>query len=218
MKKSVLLTIIICFSVFSSAQVIAVSGKVTGFHKFPFKNITVKAKKAKTKILTDENGIFNISCFPNDILLFESKSCYSAKYKIKNPGDSIRINLVFKTDEKSKEYAIGYGIIKEEDLIYAISNLNNNDVDFSIYNNIYDLIKGRFPGVEIKGTEIIVRGSSSIMGSNAALLLVDGVKVQDLNHLAPIEVKSIDVLKDAGSTAIYGANGANGVVIITTKK
>ena len=213
-----MLTIAICCSVVMSAQTIAVSGKVTGFHKFPFKNITVMAKKAKTKALTDENGIFTIVCAPNDVLIFESKSCNTAKRKIKNPSDSIKVNLIFKTDKKSREYAVGYGIIKEEDLAYAISNLNNSDIDFSGYTNVYDLIKGRFPGVEVKGTAIIIRGTSTFLSSPAALLVVDGNIVNDLNFLSPSEVKSIDVLKDAGATSMYGTKGASGVVVITTKK
>jgi TonB-dependent SusC/RagA subfamily outer membrane receptor len=217
MKKIMFLLIILLTSLIINAQMVAVSGKVTGFHKYPFKNITVHAKKSKSKALTDENGVFTVVCYPDDILIFESKSCITAKRKIKNPSDSVIINLVFKTDEKSKEYAIGYGIIKESDLSFAMSNLSNSEIDFSIYSNIYDLIKGRFPGVEVTNrNEIIIRGVKSFYGSSSAYLIVDGVPVHDLSMVVPKMVKSIDILRDASSSAIYGVNGANGVVLITT--
>jgi TonB-dependent SusC/RagA subfamily outer membrane receptor len=219
MKKIVLLTSVVLFAYMASAQVRTVSGKVTGFHQYPFKNITVEAKKAKTKVLTDINGEFSIACYSDDILIFQSKSCLTAKRKIKNPDDSVKINLVFKTDKKSKEYAIGYGIISEENLTHAISNLNNSDTDFSIYSDIYELIRGKVPGVVITNShDIIIRGSATIISSNAAYLVVDGIPVQNLSYLQPRDVKSIDVLKDASTTSSYGANGANGVILITTLK
>jgi TonB-dependent SusC/RagA subfamily outer membrane receptor len=219
MKKIALFLAIIFTSIFANGQLKAVSGKVTAFHKYPFKNIKVKAKKSKSEVLTDENGVFTIVCYPNDILIFESKSCITTKYKITNSDDSVKINLVFRVNEKSKEYAVGYGIISKEDLIYAISNLNNSEVDFSTYKSVYDLLRGRFPGVVVKiDNEIVIRGSTSFLGSSNALLVVDGIIVSDLTYLYPGDIVSIDILKDAGSTAMYGVNGANGVVVIKTKK
>jgi TonB-dependent SusC/RagA subfamily outer membrane receptor len=97
--------------------------------------------------------------------------------------------------------------------------MNNEDADFSQYSNIYDLIKGRFAGVQITNGEIIIRGVNSINSSSAALIVVDGVPVDGsvLNSIPPVQVKSINVIKD-GSAAIYGSRGGNGVVIIETRR
>jgi len=101
----------------------------------------------------------------------------------------------------------------------AVANLNNDDIDFSQYTNMYELIQGRFAGVQVMNGEIIIRGVNSINSSSAALIVVDGVPSDNsiLATLPPVQVKSIDILKD-GSAAIYGARGSNGVVLIETKK
>jgi TonB-dependent SusC/RagA subfamily outer membrane receptor len=100
-----------------------------------------------------------------------------------------------------------------------LASLNSDDLDFSQYSNIYELIKGRFAGVQVVNGEIIIRGINSINSSSAALIVVDGVPVDGsaLNSIPPVQVKSINVIKD-GSSAIYGSRGANGVVLIETKR
>ena len=100
-----------------------------------------------------------------------------------------------------------------------MAGFNDNDFNFSVYNNIYELIQGRIPGVLIENGEVIIRGVSSVNCSNAALIMVDGITADQrvLNSISPNEVKSISIIKD-GSSAIYGFQGVNGVVIIETKK
>jgi TonB-dependent SusC/RagA subfamily outer membrane receptor len=217
MKKIMIILIVILGCIKLSAQPVIVNGKVTGFNNYPFKNIKVSAKKAKTSILTDENGNFSIACLPKDVLIFESKSCNKKTYKITNPNDSVKVNLIFKNTPESREYAIGYGIISENDLVYAISNLNNDDNNFGVYANIYDLIKGKFHGIDVNGNYITIRGVKSINGSSNALLIVDGMIVQDISYISTNSVKSIDILKDASASA-YGVGGGNGAILITTKK
>jgi TonB-dependent SusC/RagA subfamily outer membrane receptor len=92
-------------------------------------------------------------------------------------------------------------------------------MDFSQYSNLYEVIRGRFAGVQIVNGEIIIRGQNSINSSSSALIVVDGVPSNSsvLSSIPPIQVKSINILKD-GSSAIYGSRGANGVVLIETKK
>ncbi|MBQ5581751.1 MAG: TonB-dependent receptor plug domain-containing protein, partial [Bacteroidales bacterium] len=86
------------------------------------------------------------------------------------------------------------------------------------YSNIYEYIQGRVAGVEVRGSEIRIRGERSILGDNSPLFIVDGMVVDDIGFISPDHISRIDVLKDASSTAIYGARGANGVIIITTRK
>jgi TonB-dependent SusC/RagA subfamily outer membrane receptor len=216
MKRGVIILILILASINLSAQTKAVSGKVTGFNKYPFMNIHVRAKKAKTSVLTDVNGTFTIVCNPKDVLTFESKSCYKQTYKISNPDDSVRVNLVFKDTPESKEYAVGYGIIKESDLTYAISHLSNDNNNFGSYDNIFDLLRGKFADVTVYNNEIRIRGLISINGPTSPLLIVNGIVVNNISHIVPSSVKSIEILKDA-ATSIYGSVGAAGVVLITLK-
>lgn len=217
MKKILFLLICFLYGSFLFGQMTVVKGKVTAFNKYPLKNITVRAKKSKAKVATNEYGVFEIVCEPKEVIFFESKSFLPIKRKIKDPADSVNVNLVFKDTPKSREYAVGYGIMKEEDLTYAVSNMSNENNNFQSYGTIYELIVGRFPGVEVQGKEIIIRGISSINGSNAALLVVDGMAVNDITGISPGMVESIDVLKGSAAS-IYGSRGANGVVLITLKK
>jgi TonB-dependent SusC/RagA subfamily outer membrane receptor len=217
MKKVAFIAILILLNNNLFSQTVIVKGKVTCFQKYALKNIVVEGSKSKSKVLTNEFGVFEIVCYPQETLIFRSKSFYGMKRKISDPKDSIIVNLVFKETKKSKEYAIANGLLSEEILTYAIPNLTNENNSFSGYANVYDLIVGRFAGVEVSGKCIIIRGERSINFSNCALLIVDGIDVQDLSHISPSQVKSIDVLKGT-EASIYGVRGANGVICITLKK
>ena len=96
--------------------------------------------------------------------------------------------------------------------------MNSQEINYSNYNNIYDIIRGRFTGVEVRGDDIIIRGGTSVLGSDAALLVLDGLIVDSgtFRSISTIDVSSINVLKGSDAT-IYGSRGANGVVIVTTK-
>lgn len=118
---------------------------------------------------------------------------------------------------------IGYGEVNQKDLTGSVGHLDTkNDKDVSAYATIYEYLEGRVAGVEVLntgGTPIIqIRGAVNMDLSPApALIIVDGAEVYDISYLNPNDVKSVDVLKDAGSCAIYGDRGVNGVVVITTK-
>ena len=112
---------------------------------------------------------------------------------------------------------IGYQQIKKKDLTASVSKLNVGK-EVSGYSNILEYLQGRIPGLDVNGTQVTIRGASSIYGSNEPLYIVDSVPVDDISHIAPINIKSVEVLKDAASAAVYGARGANGVILITLKK
>lgn len=216
MKKALLLIIIALLFNYANAQLVTVKGKLTAFQEFPVKNIVVVSKKAKTKALTNEAGEFEIKCKNNDVLTVISQGFNKVKYKVKDPEKLIEINLIFKDSEKNREYVVGYGIINEKNLTYAISNLSHRNNDFASYTNIFDLIKAKFPTVQVRGSCIIIRGISTT-GNSCALFIVDGIAVNDISYINPTDLKSINILKDS-SASIYGARGGNGVVLIETVK
>lgn len=119
--------------------------------------------------------------------------------------------------DSEEEYVnTGYGKIKKKDSASSVSSLEIKQG--SGYSDIYEYLKGRVPGLVVNGTSITIRGVNSIMGSNEPLILVDGMETDDISHIQPDMVERVDVLKDASTTALYGARGANGVILIVTRK
>lgn len=207
------------FVISVTAQDRVVHGRVFTFDSIPLIDAEVKVKSTKQTILTDTTGKFAVAVNPKDVLKVSAKGFYTQKVKLADNTKAAIINLKLKPGDKNREIAIGYGHVSDSEKLNSVANLNSSDLDFSQYSNMYDLIKGRFAGVQIVNGEIIIRGVNSLNSSSAALIVVDGVAVSDgvLNTLPPVQVKSINVIKD-GSAAIYGSRGANGVVIIETKK
>lgn len=130
-------------------------------------------------------------------------------------GTSVKSTSYVQNSEE--EYLnTGYGKVKKKDSASSVSSLDVKQG--SGYSDIYEYMKGRVAGVDVNGTTITIRGMRSIMGSNEPLILVDGVEMDDISNILPDMVERIDVLKDASSTALYGVRGANGVILITTRK
>ena len=105
--------------------------------------------------------------------------------------------------------------MRRKNVTTSVSQLKVRDAQN--YTNMYDYLRGRIAGVQVEGTSIYIRGKSSINADTSAMILVDGVETTNLDSLNPQDVSSVEVLKDA-SASIYGTRGANGVVLITTKK
>jgi len=196
-----------------------VNGRVTTFDSIPLINASIKIKSTKQIIYTDTLGNFYAPCNYEDNLKVWARGFSTERVKVDSVIKLVIVNLDLKPGKKNREYAIGYGHVSDANKLIAVSNLNNDDVDFSQYTDIYELIRGRDPSVMILNGEIIIRGQNSLFGSNAALVVLDGLPVENsmLSNIAPIDVKSISIVKGSGA-AIYGARGANGVVLIETKK
>ena len=216
---SIIVFVFLFVSVTGNTQEKLISGRVFTFDSIPLINANVKVKSTKQVVTTDTLGNFYVSCLPDDVLKVSANGFISNKVKLKPNTKLALINLELKPGEKNREIAIGYGHVKDSEKLNAVANLNSDDMDFSKYSNMYELIRGRFAGVQIVNGEIIIRGLNSINTNSAALIVVDGVVLSNsvLNSIPPVQVKSINIIKD-GSSAIYGSRGANGVVLIETKK
>ena len=224
--KSFLITIAILGSLFSFAQDKTLVGKVTTFDSIPLTGVDILVKSTKLLYKTDSLGRFQVFCNPEDKLEISAKGFYPQKVKVEKEIRMMFINLKLKKGDDNIDFAsryvnVGYGYVDSKSLLNAVSSLSKNDMDFSVYRNMYDLLQGQFPGVTVEGNRIVVRGTKTIYGSesDAALLVVDGIIVsaEDFANVSPLDVQSVDVLKD-GSSSIYGSRGANGVVIVETKK
>ena len=219
--STTLTVMLFIFSTNLCAQERVIRGMVTTFDSIPLLGAIVKAQSTKQEVLTDSLGNFAITCDSKDKLKVTAHGFYSQSVKLNDKTKFAAINLRLKPGEKGRTYAVGYGHVADEDKLNAVTSLNKNDFDFSRYNTIYDLIKGRCAGVQIlNNKDIIIRGVNSINTQDAsALVLVDGVPYNkdNLKSIQPAQVKSIDVIKDAGA-AIYGTRGANGVILIETNR
>ncbi len=218
-KQFFLLSLLIIVVFPASAQKKIVKGVVTTFETMAVIDAEITVKSSKEVAMTDSLGRFAIHVDPVDKLKVTANGFYSQNVKVVENTKLVAVNLKLKPTEKAREYAIGYGHVRDSEKLNALSQMTSKDADFSIFRNIYDLIQGRFAGVSVQNNEIIIRGINSINSSSAALIVVDGVTVDGsaLGSIPPSDVKSINVLKD-GSAAIYGSRGANGVVIIETKR
>ncbi len=225
-QKSALFLVLLLFTFFTFGQDKNLVGKVTVFDSIPLIGVDVKVKSTKQTVKTDSLGRFQVFCNPEDKLDIKAEGFYPKKVKVEKEIRMMFVNITLKSGgnnlNKAERYAnVGYGTVNTKRLTNAVSTLNNIDEDFSMYNNIYDLLRGKFAGVTVSGNDIIIRGVKTFQGveGNSALLVVDGVIVnkQDFAIISPLDIQSVDVLKD-GSSSVYGSRGANGVVIVETKK
>ena len=205
------------------AQDHIIQGVVHAFDSIPLIGAEIMVKSTKQSFFTDSTGNVVIFCNSKDKLKVRANGFSNQNIKINEKIKLVAVNLKLKPGKKKQSegmqaYAIGYGHVSERDKTTATESLRKNEASFSRYNDMYDLIRGQFAGVEVTmNGEIIIRGTSSFNSSSTALIVVDGVIMDGdiLNILSPVQIKNIYVIKD-GSAAIYGSRGANGVLIIET--
>ena len=209
------------------AQGRQITGTVTSSeNKQPVSGVTVAVKGTKTGTVTDEKGNFKLTVDSKaTTLVFSSTSFTTYEVAI---GTSSVIDAQMVPDVKALEdvVVIGYQTVKRKDLLASVSSVGAKDLKDIPINSAAEALNGRLAGVTATTAEgspdaeirIRVRGGMSITGDNSPLYIVDGIQVENgLSTISPQDIQSIDVLKDAAATAIYGARGANGVIVITTK-
>jgi TonB-dependent SusC/RagA subfamily outer membrane receptor len=221
MRSIAVIALCLLFAAPTFAQTRVVKGKLTAFNKYPVQNVEVASKKAKSTVMTDSLGQFEIVCNEKDVIMIKAKVFQAMNKKVDEDDDFISANLIFRDTPKNREIATGLGYISHEQLTFALAHMANENNDFCNYTSVFSLIQGKFPGVQIRngasGTEaVFVRGQKSIYQDNAAIYVVDGIRVADISFVNPCEMATIDILKDGGA-ALYGSQAANGVVVIETK-
>ncbi|MDF1575894.1 MAG: TonB-dependent receptor plug domain-containing protein [Bacteroidales bacterium] len=221
MRTLALIAACLLFSLPSFAQTRVVKGKLTTFNQYPVQNVEIASKKAKSTVMTDSLGQFEIVCMEKDVILIKAKVFQALSKKVDAGDDYVSANLIFRDTPRNREIATGLGYISHENLTFALAHMADENNDFCNYSDVFTLLKGKFPGVQIKtnslGSDgVFVRGDKSLYGDNEAIYVVDGVRVSDISFVNPCEMSTIDVLKDGGA-ALYGSQGANGVVVIETK-
>ena len=204
-----------------------VSGKITSDNGEGIPGVTVVVKGTTTGTTTDATGAYTLSV-PNDNSILVFSSIGYAKQEIAvGKRTNLSPSLVPETQALNDVQVVGYGTQKKSQVTGAISSVSDKQLRDVPVANIGQALQGRAAGVNISSTTnspgqapvIRIRGNRSYAGSNDPLLVVDGVPYDgSLNDLNPDDVSSLEVLKDASATAIYGARGANGVILITTRR
>ncbi|WP_460544264.1 SusC/RagA family TonB-linked outer membrane protein, partial [Echinicola sediminis] len=224
-RKLILIILLLGFVSISWAQT-KVSGTVTDESNLPIPGVNILIKGTSTGAVSDVDGRFSLEVpGPNAVLVFSSIGFSSQEMTV---GNRTVINLSMALDVTSMDevVVIGYGEVERKDATGAIGSVESEDIVRANPVQAAKAIQGQAAGVIVTkqnsrpgaGYNINIRGLSSINYSNEPLVVIDGVMGGDINALNPADIESMDILKDASSTAIYGSRGANGVIIISTKR
>lgn len=217
----------IFFYVSLSFSQTTLEGLITDTNKEPLFGATVLIKNTNQGVVSDFDGIYKFSSvIPEDAVLVISY--IGMKTKEIPVNGRTRINVVLEEDNNqlNEVIIIGYGAQVKKDITGSVSNLSSKIVESRANTQLGSLIQGQAAGVQVQtnsgkpsaGFSIRIRGTNSIQASSEPLYVVDGVPTRDTRSINPNDIDSITILKDGASTAIYGAQGANGVVLITTKR
>lgn len=205
-----------------------ISGKVTDFTGQPLPGVSVVVKETTNGTITNFDGVYSLANVPGDAVLVFSFVGMKAQEISVAGKNSINVIMTEETIGIEEVVAIGYGTAKKSDLTGSVSKVVLQEMKDIPANSIGNILQGRAAGLQIispsqdpgAGSTIRIRGASSLRGSNSPLVVIDGFPLgtDDLKQVNPADIESIEVLKDASASAIYGSRGANGVIIITTRK
>ena len=220
--------ILLWIAVGAMAQTATVTGTVTD-DLGPVIGATVSVQGTSIGATTDLNGNFKLTNVPNvakAILLVRYVGMDEAKEPLKGRTSNINIHMKEAVGMLDDVVVIGYGTQKRGNLTGSIASVSGKILEKVQTTSAAEAIVGKLPGVQVTAVDgspdaeikILVRGGGSITQDNSPLIILDGFEVNSLNDVPPTDIESIEVLKDAASTAIYGARGANGVILVTTKR
>ena len=223
--RSWLLMLFAAISLGVSAQTITVKGNVKDTTGEPIIGASVVEKGNTTNgTITDLDGNYSIKVPSKATLTISYIGMKTQDIAVKGQSQ-INVTLSDDTQALDEVVVIGYGTVAENDLTGSVSSVSAKHIAAIPVSSASEALQGKMAGVSITTTEgspdadvkIRVRGGGSLSQDNSPLYIVDGFPVSSISDIAPTDIQSVDVLKDASSTAIYGARGANGVIIITTK-
>jgi len=230
-----------------NAQQTNVKGKVSDNGGQALAGVSVQVKGTSVATMTNAQGLFSLNIGQANATLKFSYVGYQTQELALNGKTDIQVTMVAESTALDEIVVIGYGAVAKSDLTGSVASVKSEDLTKGANVNMQQALQGRTPGVQIyqksgepgAAMSVQIRGITSITGNNAPLYVIDGMPVNDaaaigsasvggttnnpnnrtpLNALNPSDIASIEILKDASSTAIYGSRGANGVVLITTKK
>ncbi|TYR38023.1 TonB-dependent receptor [Sphingobacterium phlebotomi] len=221
---------------FSAAQPqYQVTGLILDEGGKPLEGVTVSLSNSTVSTLTDQDGTFSIRLVaPTGSLLFTAVGYLDHTLEVK-ADDNVKVSLTPDDRQLDEVVVIGYGTVRKRDLTGSVTSVKSEDIVRSPAHNPLEAIQGQVPGLDItrnsgsatSGVNMNIRGKRSLSTAedeygnaiaNNPLVIIDGMQGGNISDIHPQDIESIEVLKDASSTAIYGSQGANGVIIVTTKR
>ncbi|PKD17709.1 SusC/RagA family TonB-linked outer membrane protein [Salegentibacter salinarum] len=226
-RKLLMYTGCILFSIPVFAQEKEVTGTVTDENGIPVPGVNVAIEGTTSGTQTNFDGVYELNASEGDVLVFSFIGMQQTEVTI---GDATEYNIVMEegSSELDEVVVVGYGTRKKSDVTGAVANVSSEELMTQPVSNAFQALQGKAAGVDITSSErpgtigtVRIRGNRSLTASNAPLYVVDGIPLlsaSSIETINPRDIESIDVLKDASATAVYGSRGANGVIIVTTKK
>lgn len=193
----------------------------------PIPSVSIKVKRTNAVFTTDANGKYGVKVNSTDVLTF---SYLGYEPRSLTVGEKTTLNVALKSSvsDLSEVVVVGYGTVKKSDLTASVGQVNMQDIEKAPVSSFVEALAGRIAGVQVaaqdgqpgKGMGITIRGANSLTQSNAPLYVIDGFPIEDPEDgmLNPDDIETINIMKDAAATAIYGSRAANGIVLIETKK
>lgn len=220
-----LLVIILCTISTGTLLAQVVTGTVKDQGSQPIRGVAIKERNSTNKTVTNDDGTYSIKISSDSaVLVFTHVGMDNAVERVKGRR-VIDVVMNMKLSELDDVVVIGYNTAKRKDVTASVSSVSKEAMSERTLFSLADAIKGKAAGVNIiqndgtPGSEntIRIRGASSVSAASTPLFVVDGILQDDANNINPGDIESIEILKDASGTAIYGSRGANGVIIITTR-
>ncbi len=229
MKRTIqmlFLTFGLLSALFAQAQNVNVSGKITDSNGESLPGATVVIKGTSQGTVTNIDGEYSFSGIsPKTVLVFSFVGMLPQEIEV---AHQTTINVAMKADAIGIEevIAVGYGTMKKSDLTGSVASVKSEDLMERPSSNLGQALQGKASGVMVRttsaapggGVSVVIRGHNSLNSDSDPLYIVNGVPLANINTIPVEDIESVEVLKDASSTAIYGARGANGVILITTKR
>ena len=218
------LTFLALMLAFAASAQNKITGKVVDENDQPAIGANVVVKGTTQGVSTDLKGMFAIPVKTGDVLVFSYLGYKSQEVKIA-AQTRLDIKLVPEANIMDEVVVVGYGAVRRGDLTGSVASVSSKDVEGFKTGSVMEALGGQIAGVQITATDgtpgagfdIKVRGVGSVNGDTSPLYIVDGFQVDNIDYLSNSDIESIEVLKDASSSAIYGSRAANGVVMVTTK-
>jgi len=208
------------------AQEREIKGRVTSEEGKPLVGVSVHVKGTTTSTSSGDNGQFSLATSSGSVLLF-SYVGFSAQEYVLGDETSLQITMLSSDSQLDEVVVVGYGTQRKEAVTGSVASISGEKMNEVPAANITQALQGRVAGVQMTQTsskpgaamQIRIRGTRSLNASNDPLIVLDGIPFAgSIGDINPIDIKSVDILKDASATAIYGSRGANGVILVTTHK
>jgi TonB-linked SusC/RagA family outer membrane protein len=224
--KLLLLAFFLGLSINSWAQKTEVSGVILDDKNLPLPAANILEKGTTRSVVTDFDGKFRISVSnPNAVLLVSFLGFADQTVKLDGAKTNLTIRLASATNALEQVVVVGYGKGSRKNLTTAVTSVKADQLNNGVISDVGQLLQGKVAGLNVstsgdptKQSSVVLRGASTLNSSQGPFYVVDGIPGVDISIIAPEDIVTIDVLKDAAATAIYGNRAANGVIMVTTKR